>query len=233
MDETGRTPDDMVTSAPNPLETATEPRAKATAKTADRPHPITIALGLLSPVLALVSLGVSFYVFHDSRRSMQVAQRAYLAFHFKAAEAQPVPATSANDPRKFMVSANVSVRDIGNTPAYVDEVRQELYVINADDMAHHIGGSQKTSPNFDTLVPRGDALLLAYDSTFAEQNLLGDRSIVYRIEVHWHDAFGENQSTPFCAILRGEEEWTAIRGSFKLSPEPCIKGMTFELRSDE
>jgi hypothetical protein len=100
-------------------------------------------------------------------------------------------------------------------------------------MEHHIGGSHKTSPDFDALVPKGDPLLLEYYSAFAKQDLLGDRSVVYRVRVQWHDAFGENQSTSFCSLLREEDEYTDIRGPFELFREPCPKGMTTEFRSDQ
>lgn len=39
-----------------------------------------------------------------------------------------------NGPEKFRVRVNVSVRDIGNTPAYIETVKKALYAINADDM---------------------------------------------------------------------------------------------------
>jgi hypothetical protein len=56
-------------SAQSSIETEGAPRAEI--KTADRPHRVTIALGLLSPTLALISLAVSYYVFDNSQRSMK------------------------------------------------------------------------------------------------------------------------------------------------------------------
>jgi hypothetical protein len=173
MDEKDRPPDDSAITGSGAAEATPEPAAKTRIKISDRPHPITITLGLLSPALALVSLAVSFYVFRDSQRSMRVAQRAYLGFHFESGEVGPTPSIRASDPPKYRVRANVSVRDIGNTPAYIDTIKKELYAINADDTSQHIGGSQATSPDFDALVPRGDALLLAYDSEFSDSNWKG------------------------------------------------------------
>lgn len=54
-------------------------------KLADRPHPVAVALGLVSPTLALVALMVSFFSYQASQtgvrlseQSLRVANRAYL-----------------------------------------------------------------------------------------------------------------------------------------------------------
>jgi len=191
-------------------------------KTADRPHRITIWLGLLSPFLALVSLGVSFYVFKDSQRSMRVAQRAYLGFHFVSGDVEP---KQDGGQKPFQVAASVTVKDLGKTPAYIETVKKELYAIDADNVWDHIGGESEESPNFDPIGP-DEPLLIEYAANFSQQNLTGDRSVVYKIEIHWHDAFNEAQPPEvYCGILRDVS--LPIDGKRKLSAEPCMKGMTF------
>ena len=195
-------------------------------KTADRPHRITILLGLLSPVLALLSLGVSFYVFHDSQRSMKVAQRAYPTFHFDSATVSP----TNDDPNRFTVEVSASLRNIGNTPLYIDSIRRALYAIEADDIWDHIGESSTISPNYDSLGPKDDPLVLSYDAKFKKKDFDGDRSVVYRIEVRWHDALNEPQGpSVFCVMMSNID--LPIQEQRVLSAESCIKGMTLSVGS--
>lgn len=206
--------------------------ATTSRKTADRPHKVTIALGLLSPMLAVVSLGVSFYVFHDSQRSMRVAQRAYLGFSFVSADVSPAPALNETDPAKYGVRAVVSVRNIGNTPAYVEEIKQDLYLIEGDNMSPHIAGSSSTSPNYDALGPNTDPVSLKHDALFKTQDFAGDRSIVYRVEVRWHDAFDEVQPPAvFCAILTNEYApiGPTLNRQVPLVAGTCTKGLSVRI----
>ena len=50
----------------------------APAKVADRPHWITIALGLLSPLVAVVAVWIASQSLKTNQQSMKVGQRAYL-----------------------------------------------------------------------------------------------------------------------------------------------------------
>jgi hypothetical protein len=52
-------------------------------KIADRPHWITIVLGLVSPLLAGVALIISLESLHTSERTLEVGQRAYVAIQNK------------------------------------------------------------------------------------------------------------------------------------------------------
>jgi hypothetical protein len=212
-------------SADNAPEPGPKPEISAH-KTADRPHRLTILLGLLSPVLALLSLGVSFYVFHDSQRSMKVAQRAYPSFHFESATVTPIK----NDPNGFTVEASASLKNIGNTPLYVDSIKEALYTIEADNIWDHIDETSQISPNYDALGPKGDPLVLPYVSNFKRKDFDGDRSVVYRIEVRWHDAFDERQGpSVFCVMMPNVD--LPIQQRRVLSAQPCIKGMTFSMSS--
>jgi hypothetical protein len=48
-------------------------------KTADRPHWVTILLGALSPVLAVVAVFISYRALQTSEKTLKVANRAYVA----------------------------------------------------------------------------------------------------------------------------------------------------------
>jgi hypothetical protein len=191
-------------------------------KTAEEPHRITILLGLLSPALALVSLWVSLHVFYDARNATQVLERAYLAFHFQSAKITPV----SDNPDTFVMETATSIKNMGNTPAYIDSVKKELFVVEADNMNRHFGAAWEVSPNFDAIPAKDEPLLIEYKTNFTNQDLTGDRSVVFRLEVKWHDAFNNSQGpTTFCA--RFLDVGLPIQESRPLSASPCPKGMTF------
>src|SRR5258708_38185075 len=48
-------------------------------KTADRPHVVTIILGLISPALSVVAVVIALHSLRVSNMSMRVGQRAYVA----------------------------------------------------------------------------------------------------------------------------------------------------------
>jgi hypothetical protein len=153
---------------------------------------------------------------------MRVAQRAYLGFHFESAD---VASKQDGGQKPFHVEASVTVKNVGNTPAYIETVKKELYAIEGDNMWDHIGGSTEQSPNFD-VISANEPLLIKYEADFSNQDLTGDRSLLYRIEIRWHDAFNEPQPpTVYCGILADVN--SPIVGKRSLSSEPCIKGMTF------
>ena len=148
-----------------------------------------------------------------------------VGFQFESAQVALDTSEKSSSPKKYRVEAAILVKDIGDTPAYIDAVKKELYAIEADNKWNQIGGSTQESPNFDALGPKGEPLLLDFYSVFNEQDLEGDRSIVYRVEIRWHDAFNEAQpATVFCGILTDVS--LPISTTRKLSVAPCIKGMS-------
>jgi hypothetical protein len=96
-------------------------------KTADRPHPITICLGLLSPALALIALWFSWQSLKTSNRSLEIGQRAYvslqdgkLAFHKEVEGPPPQPSSTLTpgQPHPYVVMlGTVTLVNTGNTPA--------------------------------------------------------------------------------------------------------------------
>lgn len=116
-------------------------------KTAERPHNLTLLIGLLSPLLAVVALTISLLSFKTSERSvrvsetnMKVGQRGYvritggrmLFFHPLALLELPIlgdpaPAPSPPEPQEragFHFSA--SLENLGNTPVRFTKLAVQL-----------------------------------------------------------------------------------------------------------
>src|SRR5579864_5645437 len=85
-------------------------------KAADRPHPITVRLGLLSPSIALVALFVAFLSLYTSQRSMKVGQRAYLTYQVAVTNGGEV-VNALHAEKDFFLNYQVTVTNMGNTPA--------------------------------------------------------------------------------------------------------------------
>jgi hypothetical protein len=137
---------------------------------------------------------------------------------------------ATDDPMKYTVSATVTLKNLGNTPAYIEQVRKELYLANGDNTSTPIGNpNTETSPNYDPLGSKEDALPLPYDGEFKASDFVGDRSVIYRLEVIWHDAFGEAQKPAmFCQMLLTREHPDS---GGPIETTACPKGMTFSTGS--
>jgi hypothetical protein len=96
-------------------------------RTADRPHWITICLGLLSPTLALIALWFSWQSLKTSNRTLEIGQQAYVSLQdgslsfSKEVEGPPPQPTSRQTPDQShafvaMLGA-VTLVNTGNTPA--------------------------------------------------------------------------------------------------------------------
>jgi hypothetical protein len=157
---------------------------------------------------------------------MRVAQRAYLGFYFDSADVAP---DHIGRQKPFHVDAKVRVKDLGNTPAYIDSIERELYAIDADDWWDRIDATTEQSPNYDPIGP-SEPLVIGYEANFSDSDFKGDRSVVYRIQIRWHDAFNEIQPPAvYCGILTDVTETIVAKRS--LSSKPCMKGMTVTIES--
>jgi hypothetical protein len=101
------------------VEETPQPLPKPLEKRADRPHPITIALGMVSPTVAIVALLLSFKSLEMSRRSLdlnaesqRIAQRAYLG-----ARLDIQPKLMVHDEEQW--GLNIELNNTGNTPSAV------------------------------------------------------------------------------------------------------------------
>jgi hypothetical protein len=120
---------------------------------ADAPHPIAIALGLLSPALALVAVYISWSSFSFSQASLEIGQRAYLSVRvssfslvqqFVAPELpwntlEELKAVLAFRAEERVISTRmscpleltlgVSLTNSGNTPATVEDATATIELI--------------------------------------------------------------------------------------------------------
>jgi hypothetical protein len=63
-------------------------------KVADRPHPVSVCLGLLSPLIGVAALFAAFGSLYTSRTAMKVSQRAYLTYQLTVTNMGNTPADS-------------------------------------------------------------------------------------------------------------------------------------------
>jgi hypothetical protein len=96
-------------------------------KTADRPHWITICLGLLSPALALIALWFSLQSLKISDRSLVIGQQAYVSLQngslsfskeIEGPTPQPSSTLTPGQPHPYVAMlGTVTLVNTGNTPA--------------------------------------------------------------------------------------------------------------------
>jgi hypothetical protein len=94
-------------------------------KTADRPHWITIVIGILSPSLAAVAVAVSMISLNENQHAFKVGQRAYVTVSpIEITEMYPqidIPRGSEitkHFPITVSVSVKYEIKNLGNTPAF-------------------------------------------------------------------------------------------------------------------
>ena len=142
-------------------------------KIADRPHKITIVIGVLSPLLAVAAVAISLQGVKTSRTAMEVGQRAYL---------------SVTDGRLSVSGRQAHysyvLHNLGNTPAEAVFVKYMysgkdiggVYVLN-DERIPDIGpkdtrtyqGTLRVDPDF---FPLELTCLAYYRDTFGEGHSL-------------------------------------------------------------
>jgi hypothetical protein len=93
--------------------------AEVPRKVADRPHLLTLLIGLTSPLLAVVALVISLQSLRTSETSLKVGQRAYLAVQNGELWVSRVPGA----PAEVNVYLQCEVHNLGNTPAFIKEVK--------------------------------------------------------------------------------------------------------------
>src|SRR6266403_1655562 len=71
-------PDESMKAKPKAAEVRSP--VSASEKVADKPHRITIRIGILSPAIAVIATIIALLSFWNSQRSMKVGQRAYLTY---------------------------------------------------------------------------------------------------------------------------------------------------------
>jgi hypothetical protein len=166
-----------------------------------------------------VSLGVSFYTFHFAQEAQKAAQRAYLGIHMKDAKIKP----AEGEPHKLVVNTNVVLTNVGNTPATITNITQDIFAIEGDNKWDVFGGSMQLGPRDDRVGPKSESPPFSFETTFAEKDLT-NRGVGYRAKVSWKDAFGKADDTDICLFLSDVD--LPINEARTLSGEACPVGLT-------
>lgn len=98
--------------------------------TADRPHNLTLLLSLMSPLLAIAAVTISFNSVRLSQQSLQVSQRAYLdidnattaKFGTLKFQFLQIPSKVLNSVAEERLRITVLVHNRGNTPADIESI---------------------------------------------------------------------------------------------------------------
>jgi hypothetical protein len=107
-----------------PVPPTPEPMKK---KTTDRPHWITICLGLLSPMLAVLALYMSVQSLKTSRDSLEIGQRAYIHGEIVATQDKSFP--KSNGYNEWVLT--FTLKNQGSTPGIV--THQKIMGIDMSD----------------------------------------------------------------------------------------------------
>jgi hypothetical protein len=195
-----------------PTNVSSEPGPKqetSPLKTADRPHRITILLGLLSPALALVSLGVSFYVFHDSQRSMKVGQRAYLSF---AIDEMSLDRTDCVDKKTSCAfHYRLKIENLGNTPAYIEKVAEQAVEYEEDHAVEEDLQRGRTLLNVNDIAPKEKTFVSRREFvSMANYQKSGEWSFHSAGTVKWRDAFNAEHTDQWCKYLFTDKDTWGI-----------------------
>jgi hypothetical protein len=177
-------------------------------KTADRPHRLTIGLGLLSPLLAIAAVGVSYLGLRTSENAMKTGQRAYLAFALESVT------TSQNlQSDSIAVSLGLKIKNPGNTPAFIDSGSRSVKVfwkIPPEVTLEPYSIVERLSivnPKDEVVVP--DLLPLPKN----DRSCLVNEDVPYRhvpgecklleldAYIFWHDVFGESHEERTCWLF--------------------------------
>jgi hypothetical protein len=204
---------------------------RALSKTADRPHPISIRLGLLAlipPAVATVALLVSI-------QSLKVSQRAYLMASKPTVRLERIDNALSRVPNlqgKHVVrlSYRFVLHNAGNTPAHLDELHTNFRF----PRYWTYQGQETTKPGSiaprseitietgtDAVLSEKDLQLFAKQLQWLKENPLMPIVSYYRdpliAESHlgYRDIFGEKHSVNWC--------WTENMRSEYPYPDACTE----------
>jgi hypothetical protein len=167
-------------------------------RVADKPHPITILIGLISPALAITATIISVLSLRTSQESLRIGQRAYLSFQIRKAEAKPEQKEGTH---VVHFSPTLSIKNLGNTPATVLGVVEETQIFT-NYTYKHLGASGSGPSLGGGIGPKDDATFdangqsLSFDPSVPQNRLI--RFVGY---VHWADVFGTSHLDTWCFLF--------------------------------
>lgn len=171
------------------------PRGTTSEGLADKPHPITVRLGLVSPAIAVVALIVAFLSLWTSQRSMKVGQRAYLTYQVSVSNGSQVVDDLKSD-KDFFLNYQVTVTNMGNTPA--DSIYPKIEVVPDPDRTPIMITFPSQQP-FD-LGPKESRVLTGQALFKHLHNVRGlpGFSTGFKGQIEYEDVFGDSQNKQVC-----------------------------------
>src|SRR5689334_9552823 len=86
---------------------------------APRPHGLTLLIGLMAPLIAVVALVISLRSLNLGENSMKIGQRAYLNITKGEVTIKPSDVPPHGNDVRIDVSYNFDINNLGNTPAQI------------------------------------------------------------------------------------------------------------------
>jgi hypothetical protein len=191
-------------------------------KSADRPHRITIALGVFSPLLAAVALYISLTSLHTSERSLEIGQRAYISLSTGALSFKQVGYVTRNEGTVFdqslVMTLAVSIQNTGNTPATISKFSPtyELPAGWKNLDATYVGGKYRNTalpfvgPKSEVRWVFFDYFLL--DSEAFERFKTSTNREHFRLHgrLHFKDVFNVTHTVDWCWASKADDPSSAV-----------------------
>jgi len=168
---------------------------------ADKPHPTTVRLALFAPVLAAVAVTISLVSFQRSDENARIAQRGYLALNVTEYGLTPANLRDKISTEEF--SARLYIKNLGNTPAYVDSATNGFVTLHDEAQK----GSSGRMLNIGSISPRDEYRATA-TTVISRDGLTVSKlnQLEYVAEVKWHDVFGVSHRDVLCKRFYLEQE---------------------------
>jgi hypothetical protein len=178
----------------------------------DKPHWITILIGIFSPAIAVVALIVALLSLSTSRQAMKVSQRAYLTYWVDVTSATQA-AKALHTDKDFFLTYEVTVTNMGNTPA--DSIYPKIRVLPDPDRTPIIVTFPTGQP-FD-LGPKESRVLTGQALFKHLHNIRGlpGFSTGFKGQIEYKDVFGDLQVKQVCYqfLIEGDSASSGVCGT--------------------
>jgi hypothetical protein len=176
-------------------------------KSADRPHNLTLLLGMLSPLLAVVATSISLMSLRTSEQALEVGQRAYLSPEVADVVSSTPPAyVVSRAPKGTKVihfRIRLTIKNVGNTPMAASArgtQYMETFPAYRDKPVNTIASGVDVlaiSPRSELILetPPHDILIKPSDGPF-------DQAVRTTGEFIWQDVFGKKHQQTWCYIAQ-------------------------------
>jgi hypothetical protein len=170
----------------------------------NRPHNISIVLGLLTLFFAVIALVLNYKSLQTSQSSLKIGQRGYLAFAVTS-----FTVTQEGSPQELTARATMKIRNVGNTPAYLDTGQSHINSVNIRTNQSSTRGGGSLLPPGLVVPPKDEVPGLDAFVSFADPeeatcpNSPNSKCYFVRFtgDISWHDVFGETHVDSWCTTL--------------------------------